>query len=275
MGPRAREALGKFEVAYVQANGGEADETRTPEDLAYPYPKIVALIPALNEEKSIGYVVRTTMKYVDQVIVVDDVSTDNTAYLARKAGAVVLLLKRRRRLGGVVRVGLEYMKKLDPDIIVLIDSDGQHSPRDIPRLVKPILRGEGDWALGSRFLNYSKFRNFDAKDIGRNALTLIVNLLVGRGFTDALSGFRILGKETFLNLDLKFDYGYALEMDLLLCLEGYQVIEVPILKRQRLYGESKTIKNFFSYFLKQLGIIFYTLLRFKFRGSCTKRGVFS
>lgn len=229
------------------------DWTRTSGEPACPNPKIVALIPALNEEKSIGSVVRKTMKHVDKVIVVDDVSNDDTVEMALEAGAVVVPLKHRRRLGGVIRVGLEYIKKLDPKILILLDSDGQHSPMDIPRIVKPVLEGEGYWAIGSRFLNNSRLRNFEAKDIGRGALTFIVNLLVGRCFTDALSGFRVLEKKAFTNLNLVFDYGYALEMDLQLCLNGYQVVEVPISKNQRLYGKSKIVNNFISYFLKQLG----------------------
>ena len=116
-------------------------------------PKIVALIPALDEEKTIGHVVRGALKYVDHVIVVDDLSEDDTAVIARKAGAQVISLRLRRRLGGVIRVGIEYVKKLNPDIMVMLDSDGQHEPSDIPRILKPILEGNANWVIGSRFLD--------------------------------------------------------------------------------------------------------------------------
>ena len=224
---------------------------------------IVALIPALNEERTVGDVVRGALKYVDQVIVVDDASDDGTAEEARRAGAFVITLKRRRRLGGVIRVGLEYVKRLKPSIVLMMDADGQHDPDDIPRLLAPILDGRADWTLGSRFLNGPSERSSRAVNIGRKFFSHIISLLVGRRITDVMSGFRALSRDALFNLDLKFDYGYAPEMSLILGLEGYRLVEVPILDRPRKYGKSKVLTSKFVYVLKQLGIVFYTYFRKK------------
>ena len=118
--------------------------------------------------------------------------------------SAMLKLKQRRRLGGVIRVGLEYVRKLDPDVVVMLDSDGQHDPLDIPRLLKPIIEGKCDWVIGSRFLNSPFKISSKAKNIGRNFFSHIVSLLAGQRITDAMSGFRALGRDSLHNLHLKF-----------------------------------------------------------------------
>ena len=114
--------------------------------------KIVALIPALDEEKTIGDVVRGALKYVDHVVVVDDLSEDDTVDVAREAGAQVIRLRNRRKVGGVVRAGISYVKTLDPNIVVTLDADGQHDPDEIPHLLNLVLDGKFDLVQGSRFL---------------------------------------------------------------------------------------------------------------------------
>ncbi len=225
--------------------------------------KIIAIIPALNEERTIEDVVRGTLRYVDLVVVVDDASTDETAELARRAGAVVITLKRRRRLGGVVKVGIEYVKRLNPEIVVMLDSDGQHDPVDIPRFLSPILEGVGDWVLGSRFLKNPFIKSSRSKNIGRRLFSHIVSLLAGKRITDAMSGFRAICRDAYLNLHLKFDYGYAPEMDMILCLEGYRMVEIPIKDRPRIYGKTKVVTNKLIYVLKQVGIVLFTFVRLK------------
>ena len=225
--------------------------------------RVIAVIPALDEEKTIESVVRGSLKHVDQVIVVDDASSDNTTELARKVGAFVLRLKRRKRLGGVIQVGLEYAKKLAPDVLVILDGDGQHDPDDIPRLMSPILDGRCHWVIGSRFLTRSPEKSSKTNNIGRRFFSYVVNLLAGEKITDVMSGFRALGKEALLNLDIKFEYGSSPEMTLVLCLENYQFIEVPIQDKPRLHGRTRCVNNKVPYVLKQLGILAYTFLRFK------------
>jgi len=235
--------------------------------------RVVALVPALNEETTIGAVVAGALRYVDRVVVVDDLSVDNTAQCARGAGAHVVSLDRRRRVGGVVRAGLSYVRGLNPDVVVILDGDGQHCPDDIPRLLEALGSG-ADVVVGSRFLynhlnhrrglNAWYFRqrtHVHLKGLGNWFFSKLVSALTGRYLTDVMSGFKALNKDALGALNLRFDYAYCPEMAMALCFRGFKVREVPIETRSRVRGTSKVVVNIVPYGLKQLGIIFFTLLR--------------
>jgi glycosyltransferase involved in cell wall biosynthesis len=115
---------------------------------------ITVIISAYNEEVSIGSIVLLTKLYADNVIVVDDGSTDRTAEVARKAGAQVIVHEASKGKAESLKVGFNTAADMGADIIVTMDSDGQHNPADIPRLVAPILKGDADMVNGSRYLNY-------------------------------------------------------------------------------------------------------------------------
>lgn len=110
-------------------------------------PKVSAVIPAYNEEETISEVVERTLRYVDEVIVVDDGSLDKTADKAHEAGAKVVKLGENR---GILQATVRGFREAEGEIIVTLDADGQHSPDEIPRLLEPILRGEADLVLGQR-----------------------------------------------------------------------------------------------------------------------------
>lgn len=107
---------------------------------------VSAIIPAYNEENTIEAVVRGALLHVDEVIVVDDGSTDETADLAERAGARVL----RQANAGVLKATVRGLLEATGDILVTLDADGQHDPSEIPRLLEPILRGEADLVMGVR-----------------------------------------------------------------------------------------------------------------------------
>jgi len=222
-------------------------------------PKIVALIPALDEENTIGSVVRGALKYVDHVVVVDDLSSDNTAYVAREAGAQVISLRKRRKIGGVIKAGISYVKKLEPDIVVTLDGDGQHDPDEIPRLLKLVLNDEADLVQGSRFLENELKRT--VKDAGNFIFSRLVSILLRQKITDITSGFRVINFIALSDLDLKFDQECYPEMTIDLKFKGYRITETPIKHLPRLYGYSKVIENLFTYIFTAMGIITYTFLR--------------
>ena len=119
-------------------------------------PVIIAGLPMYNEEETIGTVIRRTEKFVDRVICVDDGSSDSSARIAEKSGAIVERHRFNRGYGGALKTIFSVTKNIDADILVTLDSDGQHNPEDIPLLIEPILAGEADIVIGSRFVDGGK-----------------------------------------------------------------------------------------------------------------------
>lgn len=226
----------------------------------------MAVIPAFDEDKSIGNVVKEVKKYVDHVVVVDDSSVDNTPYLARRSGATVLRHYENSGVGAAITTGIEYAKKLRPDIVVTLDADGQHKPEDIPRLIRPIVVGKADWVLGSRFKKGSLTSMSLIKRFGNRFFTFITSIFAGVKLTDTQTGFRALNREALLALDLRAKHTYVQEMTIILCLKGFRVAEVPIQVRTRKHGNSKVVSNFIEYGLKSLAIVLSTYIRQKNSG---------
>jgi len=112
--------------------------------------KIVAVIPALNEEGTISKVIRGVKKYVDEIILVDDASTDKTAIIAQREGAIVLSHKKNQGYDKSIDDGFALAAKRGTTIILTFDGDGQHDPEDIPKIIEPILNGEADVVVGKR-----------------------------------------------------------------------------------------------------------------------------
>ena len=115
-------------------------------------PFIVAGMPMYNEEETIGTVVTTALRHVDAVICIDDGSSDSSARIAEACGATVIRHRVNRGYGGALKTLFIRAKEMNVDALVVLDSDGQHRSEDIPKLLKPILDGSADFAIGSRFV---------------------------------------------------------------------------------------------------------------------------
>ncbi len=224
----------------------------------------VAIIPAFNEEESIATIIQKTKKYVDHVIVVDDHSTDNTEKIARLHGATVICHPRNMGVGAAMKTGIAYIKKfLEPSVVITIDADGQHMPEDIPRLIQPIVAGEADIVLGSRFLQRQLAEMSITKNVGNKVLTALINLLAGMKLTDTQTGFRAFNRKALLSLNLISDFTYTQEMILVLRHKGFSCAEIPVQVNPRKHGQSKVASKINKYALKVLVIIFSTYLRLK------------
>lgn len=162
--------------------------------------KIIAVIPAFNEEKTIGNIVRGTLSCADEVLVVNDGSSDRTLEIARDLGAKVLDLRVNCGLGSALRTGIKAALARGADIIVTLDADGQHNPSDIKKIIEPILKNEADVVIGVR-------TEMGGMPVKRQLANYIANLitffLFGIWVKDSQSGFRAFGKRAVELIDLK------------------------------------------------------------------------
>ena len=158
--------------------------------------KICAVIPAFNEEASIGSVVLKAKNHVDKVVVVDDGSTDNTMEVAELAGAEVIRHEKNMGKGAALCTGFKYVSKNPGDIIVTLDADGQHNPDEIPRLLVPIVTDEADVVNGSRYINGNGGNTPLYRRIGQGVLDKVTNINSGLNVTDTQSGFRAFAVHT-------------------------------------------------------------------------------
>lgn len=152
--------------------------------------KITVILPAYNEEISIGSVILLSKCYADNVIVVDDGSSDRTSNIAREAGAEVIVHERNKGKGRALKTGFKVAADQGADIIVTMDSDGQHDACYIPKLVEPILKGEAEMVNGSRYLSGLDKNTPKYRRIGQTVLDGVTNLNSGIKITDSQSGFR-------------------------------------------------------------------------------------
>ena len=190
-------------------------------------PFIVALIPAYNEERTIAKIVLKTKKYVDKVIVCDDGSTDMTGEIAKALGVEVIRHERNMGYGAALISLFKRARELNPDVIVTLDADGQHNPEDIPRLVEPILRGDADIVIGSRFLGGTEMPKY--REVGVKAITKLVRMAGYEELTDAQSGFRAYSRRA-LQLIHPTEQGMGISTEILVKAneEKLKILEVPV-----------------------------------------------
>jgi glycosyltransferase involved in cell wall biosynthesis len=189
---------------------------------------MVALIPAYNEARFIGSLVLAARNHVDMVIVVDDGSSDQTVEIARRAGATVIRHKVNQGKAAAVNTGFAYLRQLKPGAVVMLDGDGQHAADDIPGVLGPILGGEADIVVGSRFLGVKSDIPV-YRQIGQHGLNLATNLASGVRISDTQSGYRAFSARAIEELSFQ-QGGFSIESEMQFQIREsrLRVAEVPI-----------------------------------------------
>lgn len=187
--------------------------------------RVVAIVPAYNEAQAVAPVVRGAREYVDRVVVVDDGSGDDTADLARAAGATVIERAENGGIGAALRTGYEWALDREFDVVVQLDGDGQHDPHHIPDLLGAV--ESGDVAIGARsgtgcFRHYSTLRV-----VGILGYSAVANLLTGAGVTDVTSGFRAYDADCLPKIIHRGDGHWAVEQTIETGLRGLEIVETP------------------------------------------------
>lgn len=191
--------------------------------------KIVIGLPAFNEEKNIGSLLARLMQEYDSVIVCDDGSSDMTAAIAQKMGAIVISHQRNRGYGTAIQSLFNKAKEIDCDILVTFDADGQHKVGDIKKVIEPILKGNADVVIGSRFMDKNEKDVPKYREIGIKVITNLVNVESGKKITDAQSGFRAYNKKALLEI-IPSDSGMGVSTEILIKAnqKKLRIAEVPI-----------------------------------------------
>ncbi|MDK2790115.1 MAG: UDP-N-acetylglucosamine---dolichyl-phosphate N-acetylglucosaminyltransferase [Methanothermococcus sp.] len=199
---------------------------------------VFVVIPAYNEEKMIGNTLRRLKNEgYKNLIVVDDGSSDRTSEIAKKEGAIVCRHIINRGLGGALGTGLKCALQYKPNVIVTFDADGQHEPKDIEKIVKPILEDDYEVVVGSRLLDENEVKNMPTvKRIGNWGLNFVTYLMGGHFVTDSQSGLRA------------FSYGAAEKITNQLKSNRYEVSSefIVLIKRNNLKFKEVPIKTIYT-----------------------------
>src|SRR3954447_2877292 len=227
----------------------------------------VAIVPAMNEEENVGRVVDELRAFDPalDVVVVDDGSLDRTAEVAREHGARVLRLPFNLGIGGAVQTGFRFAFEHDYDLAVRVDGDGQHDPSQLMRVLEPVLRGDADIAVGSRFAvqTGAGFRPSRPRRIGIRLLAGVVSRIVGQRVTDTTSGFQALNREGIALFARDYPHDYPeVEATVMVFRHRLRLAEVPVEMRERGGGRSSiTALRSIYYMVKVLLAIFVGLFR--------------
>ena len=173
----------------------------------------IACIPAYNEEKPIGDVIKKSLNYVDKVIVCDDGSRDLTSSKAKEANAIVIKHEKNLGKGAALKSLFKYALNVNADVVVTIDGDGQFLPEEINKIIKPIIENDYDIVIGNRFDDHKEMPSY--RKVGNKMLDKITKMAADLPFTDTQSGFRAYSKKAIESISFTID-GFGVDSEILI-----------------------------------------------------------
>lgn len=224
-------------------------------------PALLVAIPCLNEAATIAEVIRAVPRDIPNVgrvdvMVVDDGSTDNTAALAEAVGARVLRHARNRGVGSAFQSAVDYALENDYQLMVNIDGDRQFDPRDIPKLVAPIVSGQAEMVTASRFIDARMIPDMPRVKLhGNRMMSALISGLVRRRFADVSCGFRCYSRDALLRLSLHGAFTYTQETFLDFAAKRIEIAEVPIPVKYFADRKSRVAGSIWRYAINALKII--------------------
>jgi glycosyltransferase involved in cell wall biosynthesis len=203
--------------------------------------KRIAIVPAFNEEESVARVIDEIRAFDPdfEIVVVDDGSTDGTATVAGQRGAHVVRLPFNLGIGGAVQTGFRFAFENGFQLAVRVDGDGQHDPLQLPALIEPVLAGEADIVVGSRFAGRGGYRSSRSRRLGISVLAGAVSMLVRQRVTDPTSGFQALNRHAIALFVADYPHDYPeVEATVMVFKHRLRLKEVPVQMRERAAGRS-------------------------------------
>jgi len=225
----------------------------------------IAIVPAFNEERNVGRVL-DELRALDpglDMVVVSDGSTDRTAEVAAARGAHVIRLPFNLGIGGAVQTGFRHAWEEGYELAVRLDGDGQHDPSELPALVAPVVAGDADLAVGSRFVSGGGYRSSAARRIGIRILARVVSLIARQRLTDTTSGFQACNRRAIAVYAAVLPHDYPEVEGIVMAIKHrVRLVEVPVTMREREHGRSSigTLASIY-YMIKILLELFVDLFR--------------
>jgi len=241
--------------------------------------KLIVIIPAFNEEKTIGKVIREIPRQINgidevKVLVINDGSTDHTAKIARESNADYVVSNfQNRGLAYSFQIGLNTALKLGADIIVNTDADFQYNQTEISKLIQPILQRRAGMVIGNRQIRKLNHMSF-VKKYGNILGSWVLRKILGNSVTDASSGFRAFSRECALRLNILSNHTYTHETIIQCTIQKIRITEIPIEFKKRNTGKSKLIRSVFGHIKKSFGTIIRVYLTYKPLKTFSELGIF-
>ena len=230
---------------------------------------LMVVVPAFNEEEAVGHAVDSVREAMPgiPIVVVDDGSRDATANVARLAGAEVLQLPHHLGLGGAVQAGYRFAFDRGFQKVVRVDSDGQHVPAEIPRLIEQMTSGDFDMVTGSRFLEPNGYKPEFSRWLGSRIFSWVLRPILGQRISDPTSGFIAVNRRALEVFAHTFPLEYP-EIEALVVLKrkALSFCEVPVKMRARVAGTSTITRwKAVSYMIRVLLGVFVNVIKYERR----------